>query len=80
LPETGPCVWQGRFAFLGGPFLRAEDDDNHTYLRGEALEICSKTEKVLEHPNYAPFFGILNRAGREVAGAEACCGPADNCC
>jgi hypothetical protein len=79
LPESGPCVWQGRFALLGGPFLRAEDDDGHAFHRGEALEICSKTRKVLEHPHYAPLFGILDRAGTETPGAEACCAPADNC-
>ncbi len=78
LPDSGPCVWTGRFALLGGPFLRAEDDDGHAYLRGEALEICSKTTKVLDHPHYAPFFGILDRAGTEAPGAEACCSPVDN--
>ncbi|MFQ5915755.1 MAG: methyltransferase domain-containing protein [Nitrospinota bacterium] len=80
LPEDSPCLWQGRFAILAGPFLRVQDDDNHVYLRGEAVEICSKTQKVLEHPHYAPFFGILNRAQREITEAKACCAPADNCC
>lgn len=60
LPEESPRLWEGHFALLGGPFLQVEDD-NHTFLRGEPLEISSKTLRVLEHPNYRHFFSVLNR-------------------
>lgn len=41
LPSQAPCVWQGHFALLAGPFLEVADDDHHVYRRGEPLEVCS---------------------------------------
>lgn len=80
LPDASPCLWQGHFALLGGPFLQVEDDDGHTFLRGEALEVCSKTLRVLQHLNYRPFFTILNRAQGGVSAAEVSCEPGGPCC
>lgn len=79
-PEQVPCVWQGDFALLAGPFLEAVDDDHHVYRRGEPLEICSKTRRVLAAPGYAPHFAILNRAGQAVSGSAVTCAPAGGCC
>jgi SAM-dependent methyltransferase len=80
LPEEGPCIWEGHFAIHTGPFLTVSDDDQHTFQCGEPLEICSKTLKVLQHPQYQSSFGTINRA-REAATAEpVICGTSTECC
>jgi len=79
-PTEAPCVWQGHFAMLAGPFVEAADDDHHVYRRGEPLEICSKTLTVLEADGYAPHFAIINRAGRQVSGDAVTCAPNGGCC
>ncbi len=78
-PEDASCVWKGHFAVLMGPFLSVSDDDDHTYLSGEPLEICSKTLKVLEHSKYQSSFGVINRA-RESVTAEPVIGMASTGC
>ncbi|MFO0706801.1 MAG: methyltransferase domain-containing protein [Nitrospira sp.] len=80
LPEQAPCVWKGDFALLAGPFLEVCDDDQHRYRRGEPLEICSKTLRVLEAEGYAGHFAILNRASEPVGGEAVSCAPAGGCC
>jgi SAM-dependent methyltransferase len=80
LPEQAPCVWQGHFALLTGPFAEVCDDDNHRYRRGEPLEICSKTLRVLDADAYRSHFTIINRAGGPVSGAAGPCDPAGDCC
>ncbi len=80
LPEQTPCVWKGDYALLAGPFLEAQDDDHHLYRRGEPLEICSKSLKVLESEGYALHFAILNRAGQHVTGGAVTCSPEGACC
>jgi len=79
-PADRPCTWQGHFAMLAGPFIEAADDDHHLYRRGEPLEICSKTLKVLETDSYAPHFAIINRAGQSVIGEAVTCAPNGSCC
>ena len=80
LPEHAPCVWKGHFAMLTGPFSEVCDDDHHVYRRGEPLEICSKTLKVLESENYRRHFAVINRAGQAVNGAAVTCDPNGSCC
>ncbi len=80
LPEEAPCIWEGNFAVLMGPFLSVSDDDDHTYLSGEPLEICSKTLKVLEHPKYQSAFGLINRAREAVTANPVICGTSTECC
>ena len=65
---------------LAGPFVEAADDDHHVYRRGEPLEICSKTLKVLEADSYAPHFAIINRAGQSVSGDAVTCTPDEGSC
>jgi arsenite methyltransferase len=79
-PEQKPCVWQGHFALLTGPFTEAEDDDHHVYRRGVPLEICSKTLRVLREEAYQRHFLIINRSQTEVAGSEVACDPQGGCC
>ncbi|MBA2252389.1 MAG: methyltransferase domain-containing protein [Nitrospirales bacterium] len=80
LPETAPCVWRGDYVILAGPFLEAHDDDQHVYRRGEPVEICSKTRKVLESEGYRTYFAIINRASEQVIGTEVSCSPNGACC
>ena len=79
-PAQAPCIWQGDFALLAGPFVEVADDDHHVYHRGEPLEICSKTRTVLETEGYAPHFAILSRAGQGVSGDAVTCSPDGGCC
>ncbi len=80
LPEQTPCVWQGHFVIFTGPFVAAADDDHHLFRRGEPLEICSKTLKVLGTDGYEKHFAIINRAGRSVSGEAVSCAPNGGCC
>jgi SAM-dependent methyltransferase len=80
LPAQTPCVWEGHFALFAGPFVEVADDDQHVYRRGEPLEICSKTRRVLESDPYVSHFAILNRAGQMVGGEAASCSPNGGCC
>ena len=48
LPENTACVWTEQFALLTDPFLKAQDDDDHTFQWGVPVEICLKTHRVLE--------------------------------
>ncbi len=79
-PSDAPCMWQGHYALLAGPFIEAADDDHHIYRRGEPLEICSKTLVVLETEWYKPHFVVLNRAGDRVSGEAVTCSPDDGGC
>lgn len=79
-PEPTPCVWQGHFALMTGPFVEAADDDQHVFRRGEPLEICSKTLNVLESDAYRGYFAFVNRAGSAVNGTAASCDSGSSCC
>jgi SAM-dependent methyltransferase len=79
-PEQEPCIWQGHFAILAGPFREVEDDDHHVYQRGVPLEICSKTVRVLSEDAYRRHVLIINRAGESVSGEPVSCAPGGSCC
>lgn len=79
-PEEAPCVWEGRFAVLTGPFLAVCDDDHHLYRCGEPVEICSKTFDVLQASHYQPYFGTINRAREGVTSEPVICGTSTGCC
>lgn len=80
LPEEAPCVWEGHFALLTGPFVEAVDDDHHVYRCGIPLEICSKTLKVLNSEEYRRYFAVINRAGEGISQDPVSCGPTEGCC
>ncbi|MEW6543126.1 MAG: methyltransferase domain-containing protein [Nitrospirota bacterium] len=80
LPEQASCIWEGHFALFTGPLLEVCDDDQHCYVRGQPLEICSKTLKVLRHEAYAGHFAVINRAQSAVTGAAVSCNPSGSCC
>ncbi|GJL70734.1 MAG: hypothetical protein NPIRA06_33690 [Nitrospirales bacterium] len=79
-PEEAPCVWEGQFAVLTGPFLAVCDDDHHTYQCGEPIEICSKTYKVLQTASYHPYFATINRSRDGVHSEPVICGTSEGCC
>ncbi|MCA9499750.1 MAG: methyltransferase domain-containing protein [Nitrospira sp.] len=79
-PEEAPCVWEGQFAVLTGPFLAVCDDDHHTYQCGEPVEICSKTYKVLQTTSYQPYFATINRSRGGVESDPVICEPSTGCC
>lgn len=79
-PENQPCVWKGEFAILTSFFLSAQDDDEHIYKRGQSLEICSKTQKVLSSEHYQKFFSIISRASQNLSSQEVVCGDSAGCC
>lgn len=80
LPEEAPCVWKGHFALLSGPLTEVEDDDHHMFHRGIPLEICSKTQAVLESATYQRHFLIINRAGEVASSSPVSCDPSESCC
>lgn len=79
-PEEAPCVWEGHFAVLTGPFLAVCDDDHHMYRCGEPVEICSRTFNVLHTPPYRPYFANINRAREGVTSEPVICGTSTGCC
>lgn len=79
-PAKTPCVWQGHFALLAGPFVEAADDDHHSFRRGEPMEICNRTRTVLETAGYEPHFAIINHAGSNVSENAVPCAPDGSCC
>ena len=79
-PTKGPCLWQGHFALLAGPFVEATDDDHHLYRRGEPVEVCNRTLTVLETAAYAPHFAIINRATQRMSEETDSCAPDGSCC
>ncbi len=80
IPEKDPCMWEGHFALLTGPFLEIEDDDHHRFQLGIPQEVCSKTLKVLQTDGYRSFFGVLNRASEVVDHQAVSCEPSGSCC
>lgn len=44
IPPAAARVWKGDFTIFNGPFLEADDEDQHTYQRGVPLEICGEDE------------------------------------
>lgn len=79
-PNNAPCIWEGHFAILTGPFLEGRDDDDHAFGCGIPLEICSKTIDVLTHSSYQQFFGIINRAKESPNADPVICGTSSGCC
>jgi hypothetical protein len=79
-PQEAPCVWEGDFAVLTGPFVAVCDDDHHQFRCGEPVEICSKTFRVLHTPHYQPYFANINRAREGVTSEPVICGTSTVCC
>lgn len=45
--KEGKCLETNQAVIYKGPWKKVEDDDNHTYLRGERMAVCQKTYDIL---------------------------------
>jgi hypothetical protein len=52
-----------------GPFKNVEDDDGHTYFRGERMAVCDKTFRLLQQEPYAGMFDPVEPQAEIPAGA-----------
>lgn len=64
------CIYIGQKAVYTGPFKAVDDDDGHTFPRGEAVEICTDTAKRLDRPPYKGLFIITDPTKEEE---KPCC-------
>jgi arsenite methyltransferase len=63
------CLYQGQTAVYLGPGRAFTDDDGHTYLRGEVVEVCSDTAAKLQCVPYRGMFQVSDPRGTP----ERCC-------
>jgi arsenite methyltransferase len=54
--KQGPCLERNQAVIYRGPFKKVEDDDGHTYWRGERMAVCDKTFRLLQLDPYARSF------------------------
>ncbi len=54
--KQGPCMDRNQAAVYLGPWKQIQDDDGHTYYRGQRMAVCDKTFKLLTDPN-GPYAG-----------------------
>ncbi|MGH7200215.1 MAG: methyltransferase domain-containing protein, partial [Planctomycetaceae bacterium] len=54
--KQGPCLERHQAVIYRGPFRTVEDDDGHTYFRGERMAVCDKTFQLLQREPYAGMF------------------------
>ncbi|MFO0818212.1 MAG: methyltransferase domain-containing protein [Pirellulales bacterium] len=54
--KQGPCLERNQAVVYRGPFRRVEDDDGHTYTRGNRVAVCDKTFQLLQ---LAPYTGMF---------------------
>ncbi|TWT67493.1 methyltransferase domain-containing protein [Allorhodopirellula solitaria] len=66
--KQGPCLERGQAVSYRGPFKRVQDDDGHTYFRGERMAVCDKTFKLLQQEPYTNMFDAIEP--REVVPSE----------
>jgi len=66
------CCYQGHTATYLGPGSSISDDDDHTYLRGEAMEVCTDTAEKLAAAPYCGQFEITEPDGSSSGGGGCC--------
>jgi SAM-dependent methyltransferase len=54
--KDGPCLERNQALIYRGPFRQVEDDDGHTFRRGERIAVCDKTFHLLRREPYAGLF------------------------
>jgi arsenite methyltransferase len=54
--KQGPCLDRNQAAVYLGPWKQVQDDDGHTYFRGQRMAVCDKTFKLLTDPA-GPYAG-----------------------
>ncbi|WP_047812731.1 methyltransferase domain-containing protein [Rhodopirellula islandica] len=66
--KQGPCWERGQAVAYRGPFKKVQDDDGHTYFRGERMAVCDKTYRLLQQEPYVNMFDAI--APREEVALE----------
>lgn len=54
--KSGPCLDRNQAVVYLGPWKQIQDDDGHTYFRGQRMAVCDKTFKILTDSN-GPYAG-----------------------
>ena len=49
--KEGACWERNQGVIYKGPWKQVQDDDGHTYFRGERMAVCDKTYQILTNPN-----------------------------
>ena len=49
--KQGDCWERKQAVVYKGPWKQVQDDDGHTYCRGERMAVCDKTYQILTNPN-----------------------------
>ncbi|GAA4451458.1 methyltransferase domain-containing protein [Novipirellula rosea] len=57
--KQGPCLERGQAVSYRGPFKKVQDDDGHTYFRGERMVVCDKTFNLLQQEPYTNMFDAI---------------------
>ena len=52
--KEGECKERNQAVIYQGPWKQVQDDDGHTYLRGEKMAVCDKTFQILTN-NKSPY-------------------------
>ena len=60
--KHGPCYEKNQAVIYKGPFRQIQDDDNHTFMRGERSAVCEKTFNLLKREPYADLFYFIEPA------------------
>jgi SAM-dependent methyltransferase len=61
--KHGPCLERNQAVIYRGPFSKVEDDDGHTFLRGQRMAVCDKTYRLLQRTPYAGLFAHIEPYG-----------------
>ncbi len=57
--KQGPCLERKQAMVYLGPFKKVEDDDGHTYFRGQRMAVCDKTFQLLQADPYQGQFAAI---------------------
>lgn len=57
--KQGPCMERKQAVVYRGPFKKVEDDDGHTFSRGQRMAVCDKTFHLLQQPPYQGMFDAI---------------------
>ncbi|MFT5302682.1 MAG: arsenite methyltransferase [Mariniblastus sp.] len=55
-PDPVPCYERNQSVIYRGPFKEIQDDDGHTYVRGQKMAVCDRTFRMLQAGEYADSF------------------------
>ncbi|MBI3662362.1 MAG: methyltransferase domain-containing protein [Acidobacteria bacterium] len=50
--KQGPCLERKQAVIYKGPWRKVEDDDGHTFVRGQRMAVCDKTYRILTSEPY----------------------------